>query len=217
MWCIVAVKSLSRVQPFVTPWPAAPQPSLSFTIPWSLLKLMFTQPVMPSNYLILCHTLFLLLSIFPSIRVFPNELAYHIRWPKYCSFSFNISPSNEEYSGIVSFRIDQFELFAVQGVQEDFQESSAPQFESISSLPLGFLYGPNLTSIHDYWKKHSLDQTDLCWQSNVSAFKYAVQIGHSFASKEQASLNFMAAVTICSDFGAQENKTCHCFHVFPIY
>ena len=115
MWCIVAVKSLSRVQPFVTPWPAAPQPSLSFTVPWSLLKLMFTQPVMPSNYLILCRTLFLLLSIFPSIRVFPNELAYHIRWPKYCSFSFSISPSNEEYSGIVSFRIDQFELLAVQG------------------------------------------------------------------------------------------------------
>ena len=89
--------------------------------------------------------------------------------------------------------------------------------QSINSSVLNFLYSPTLTSIHDYWKNHSLDSMDLCWQSNVSAFYYAVLVGHSFSSKEQASFNFMTAVTICSDFGAQKNKVIHCFHCFPIY
>ena len=79
------------------------------------------------------------------------------------------------------------------------------------------LYGPTLTSIHDHWKNHSFDYPDLCQQSNVSAFKYTVLVDHSFSSKEQVSFNFMAAVTICSDFGAQENEVCQCFHSFPIY
>ena len=112
--CVVVVQLLSCVQLFVTPWPAAHQASLSFTTSWSLLKLMSTELVMPSNHLILCCPL-LLSSIFPSIRVFSNELAlYHIRWPKYWSFSFSISLSNE-YSGFISFRIDWFDLLAVQG------------------------------------------------------------------------------------------------------
>ena len=98
----------------VTPWAAVHQASLSFTISWSLLKLMFLESVMPSNHLILCHPLLLLPSIFPSIRVFSSELALHIRWPKYWSFSFSISASNE-YSGLISFRIDWFDLLAVQG------------------------------------------------------------------------------------------------------
>ena len=97
------VQSLSRVQLFVTSWTAACQASLSFTISWSLLKLMSIESVMPSSHLILCHPLLLLSSIFPSIRAFSNELALRIRWPKYWSFS--ISPSNE-YSGLISFRID---------------------------------------------------------------------------------------------------------------
>ena len=109
-----SVQSLSRVQLFVTPWTAAYQASLSITNSGSLFKLMSIELVMPSNHLIFCHPLLLLPSIFPSIRVFSNESALHIRWPKYWSFSFNISPSNE-YSGLISFRVDWFDLLAVQG------------------------------------------------------------------------------------------------------
>ena len=99
---------------FATPWTAARQASLSIANSWSLLKFISTESVMPSNHLILCRPLLLLPSIFPSIRVFSNELVLHIRWPKYCNFSFSISPSNE-YSGLISFRMDWFDLLAVQG------------------------------------------------------------------------------------------------------
>ena len=109
-----SVQSLSHIRLFVTPWTAACQASLSITNSLSLLKLMSTESVMPSNYLILCSPLLLLPSIFPSIRVFSNESALCIRWPKYWSFSFNISPSNE-YSGLISFRMDWFDLLAIQG------------------------------------------------------------------------------------------------------
>ena len=109
----VVVQSLSHVWLFVTPWTAARQASLSFTISQSLLKLMSIELVMPSNHLILCYPLFLLPSIFPTIRVFSSELVLRIRWPKYWSFSFSISPSNE-YLGLISCRIDWFDLFAVQ-------------------------------------------------------------------------------------------------------
>ena len=95
------------------PWTAARQASLSFTISWSLLKLMSFEPVMPSNHLIICHPLLLMPSILPSIRVFSNELAFRIRWPKYWSFSFSVSPSNE-YLGLIPFRIDWFDLLVVQ-------------------------------------------------------------------------------------------------------
>ena len=148
----------------MTSWTAAHQASLSITNSQSLLKLMSIKLVMPSNHLILCHPLLLLSSIFPIIRVFSNELALCIRWPKYWSFSFSISPSYE-HSGLISFRM-WLDLLAV---QEDSQESSpTPQFKSINSVVLSFLYSPTLTSIHDYWKNNSFDQTDLCWQSNVS-------------------------------------------------
>ena len=110
---LVVVQALSHVQFFATPRTAACQASLSFTISRSLLKLMSTESVMPSNHLIFCHLL-LLPSIFPSIRVFSSELALHIRCPKYQSFSFSISPSNE-YSGLISLRTDYFDLLAVQG------------------------------------------------------------------------------------------------------
>ena len=145
-----------------TPWTAAHQASLSFTITQSLPKLMSSELVMPSNHIILCHPLLLLPSIFSSIRVFSDDLVLCIRWPKYWGFSFSISPS---------FRIDWFDLLAVQQTQVS---SLAPRFESISSLVLSFLYSPTLTSIHDYWKNHSLDHMDLCQQSNVSAFEYTV-------------------------------------------
>ena len=108
-----SVQSLSCVRLFVTPWTAARQASLSITNSRSLLKFMSMELVMASNYLILCHP-FLLPSIFPSIRVFSNESALHIRWPKYWSFSFNINPSNE-HPGLISFRMDWLDLLAVQG------------------------------------------------------------------------------------------------------
>ena len=138
---------LSRVWLFVTSWSAACQASLSFTISLSLLKLMSIESVMLSNHLTLCHSLLLLPSKFPSIRLFSNELALHIRWPKYWSVS--ISPS-KEYSGLIPFRIDWFDLFAV---QETHKSSPTQQFKSINSLALSLLYGLTLTSIHDYWKK----------------------------------------------------------------
>ena len=108
------VRSLSHVWLFAAPWSAAWQASLSFTITWSLLKLMSIESVMPTNHLLLCHPLLLLPSILPSIKVFSNESALHIRWPKYWSFSFSISPSNE-YSGLISSKIDWYGLLAVQG------------------------------------------------------------------------------------------------------
>ena len=114
-------QSFSCVWLFATPWTAAYQVSLSITNSWSLLKLMSIEKVMPSNHLILCHPLLLLLPIFPSIRVFSNELVVHIRWPKY--WSFCISPSNE-YSGLISFRINWFDFLAVQRTLKNLQHCS---------------------------------------------------------------------------------------------
>ena len=131
---------------------------LSFTISWILLKLMSIESVMSSNHIILCHPLLLLSSIFPSIRVFFHKSAYCSRCPKYWSLSFSISPSNE-YSELISFRIDWFDLLAV---QETLESSPAPQFESINPLTLSLTYGPTLTSILDYWKSHSFEYMDLC-------------------------------------------------------
>ena len=135
------------------PWTAAHQASLSITNSWSSLKLMCIESVMPSNHLILCCPLLLPPSIFPSIRVFSNESALCIRWPKYWSFSFNISPSNE-YSGLISFRMDWLDLLAVQGTLKSLLQHHSSK---ASILWCCFLYSPTLTSIHDYWKKHSFD------------------------------------------------------------
>ena len=146
--------SRSVVSDSVTPWTAAHQASLSITNSWSSPKPTFIQSVMPSNHLILCHPLLLLPSIFPSIRVFSNESALRIRWPKHWSFSFSISPSNE-YPGLISFRKDWLDLLAVQGTLKSLLPT--PQFKSINSSALSFLYSPTLTSIHDYWKNHNFD------------------------------------------------------------
>ena len=161
---LVLVQSLSCVPFFATPCSAAQQASLSFTVSQSLLKFMSIESVMLSNHVILCRPLFLLPSVFSSIRVFSSELAFHIRWPKYWSFS--ISPSNE-YSGLISFRIDWIDLLAVQGT---LKSSAASQFRSINSSALSPPYAPTLTSLYDYWKNHSFDYMDLSRQSNVSAF-----------------------------------------------
>ena len=143
------------------------QAPLSSTISQSSLKFLSIELAMLSNHLILCCPLLLFPSIFPSIRGFSNELALPIRWPKYCSFSFSISPSSE-YSGLISFRTDWFDGLAVS--PRDSQESSpAPQFQS-SFLVLSLLYDSTLTSVHDYWKNHSFDYMDICQQSDVSVF-----------------------------------------------
>ena len=111
------------------------------------------ESVMPSSHLILCRPLLLLPPIPPSITVFSNESTLHVRWPKYWSFSFSIIPS-KEHPGLIPFRMDWLDLLAVQGT---LKSSPTPQFKNINSLVLSFLYSPTLTSIHDYWKNHSLD------------------------------------------------------------
>ena len=143
---IQSIQSLSRVQLFAVPWTTACKASLSITNSQSPPKPMSIESVMLSNHLILCHPLLLLPSIFPSTRVFSNESALRIRWPKYWSFSFNISPFNEP-PGPISFRMDWLGLLAVQGT---LKSSPTPQFKSINSLALSFLYSPTLTSTHDH-------------------------------------------------------------------
>ena len=130
-YVIIVVQSISHVQLFATPWSAAHQASLSFTISQSLLKLMSIESVMPPNHLILCRPLLLPPSIFPRIRVFSNKSSHHIRWPKYWSFSFNVSPFSE-YSGLISFRIDWFDLLEVQGTLKSLLQ----HHNSKSSVPL---------------------------------------------------------------------------------
>ena len=131
IWYISSVQSLSHVWLFATPWTAASQAFLSITNSWSSLKLISIESVMPSNHLILCRPLLLPPLIFPSIRIISNKSVLHIRWPKYWSFSFSISPSTE-YSGLISFRIDWFNLLAVQRT-----------LKSINSSAVSFLYSPN--------------------------------------------------------------------------
>jgi len=140
-------------------------------------KPMSIESVMPSKHLILCRLLSLLPSIFPSIRVFSNESALRIRWPKYWSFSFQWTP-----------RTDLFEdgLVGSPCSPRDSQESSpTPQFKSINYSALSFLYSPTLTFRHDYWKNHSLDETDLCWQSNVSAFNMLSRLVIAFLQRSK--------------------------------
>ena len=134
--------------------------------PWSLLKLMSIELVMPSNHLILCCPLLLPPSIFPHIRVFSNESVLPIRWPKDWSFSFSITPSSE-YSGLISFRIDLFDFLCS---SRDSRVFSITKFKSINSSALSLLYDSTLTSVHDYWKNHSFDYTHLCLQNDVSDF-----------------------------------------------
>ena len=136
------------MQLFATLWTTAHKASLSFTISQSLFKLTSIESAVPSNQLILFYPLLLLSSIFPSIRVFSSELTLCIRWLKYWNFSFSISPSSD-YSGLISFRTDWFDLPNVQGTLKSLLQH---QFESINSSALSLLYSPALTSVHDYWK-----------------------------------------------------------------
>ena len=127
---------------------------------------MSIESVMPSNHLILCHPLLLLPPICPSIRVFSSESTLHMRWPKYWCFSFSISPSNE-HAELISFRMDWLDLLAVQGTLKSLLQHHSSK---ASIFWHSAFFCPTLTSIHDHWRNHSLDQMDLCWQSNVSTF-----------------------------------------------
>ena len=162
------------------------------------------------------HPFFLLPLIFLSIRVFSSELVLHIRWPNYWSFSFSISPSNE-YSGLISFRIAWFNLLAVQWTLR-----SLLQHHSLKSSVLWHSAFFVVQLSHPYMTtRKTIALTIQTFVGKVMSllFKFPMKVYRSFSSKEQASLNFLAAVTVCSDFGAQENKVCHCFHFhfFPIY
>ena len=156
----------------MTPWNAACQTSLSFTISRSLLRFMSIDSVMPSNHLILCCPLFLLPSILPSIRVFYNESALRVRWSKYWSFRFSISPSNE-YSGLISFRIDWFDLLAIQGTLKSLLQhysSKASILQQLAFFMVQFSHPYITTGGKKNKQKHSFDYIDICRQSNVSVF-----------------------------------------------
>ena len=157
----VVVQSLGHVWLFGTPWTAAHQASLSFTISWSLLKLVSIESVMPSNYLILFRPLLFLPSIFPSMRVFSSEFSSH-------QVAKVLELQHQSFQWI--FRVDFFQNWLVWSPRDSLESSPTPQFKSISSSVLNLLYGPTLTSLCDYWKNHSFDYTDLCQQSDVSAF-----------------------------------------------
>ena len=165
-WCLgCCCCSVSHIWLFGPIWTAACQASLSITISQSLPKFMFIASVMPSSRLVLWRPLLLLPLIFPSIRDFSDESSIHIAWPKYWSFSFSISPSNK-YSGLISLKTDWFDLLAVQGIFRSlFQHHSQK---------ISILYGLALTTICDNWEDHSLDYTDLCQKSSVSAFQHTV-------------------------------------------
>ena len=156
---VSSVQSLSRIWFFAIPWITARQASLSITNSQSLLKLMSIESVMPSSHLILCRPL-LPPSVFSRIRGLSSESALHISWSKYCSFSFSISPSSE-YSGLISFRMDWFDLLAVQGILKSLLQHHSSKAPIL--LALSFLYSPTLASIRDYWRNHSLGYMNLCW------------------------------------------------------
>ena len=147
-----SVQLSSHVRLFETPWTAARQASLSITNSQSLLKLMSIESVMPSHHLILCHPLLLPPSSFPSIRVFSNESALHIRWPKYWGFTISVSPSNE-YSGLISFRMDWFDLSAVQGMLKSLLQHHSSK-RQLFSIQLSLWSNRHIC---DHWKNHSFD------------------------------------------------------------
>ena len=155
--------SLLHVCLFATPWTAACQAPQSSTMSWSLFKFKTIELVMLYTHLVLCHALLLLPSIFPSIKVFS--------WPNCWNFGFSISPANK-HSGLISFRIDWFDLLVVHGTLKE--SSPALQFKSINSLALSLCYGPSVTSVHDYWENHIFDYMHICLQSDIFIFLIVV-------------------------------------------
>ena len=169
---------------------------------------------MPSNHLILCHPLLLLPSIFPRIRVFSNESVLRIRWPKYCSISFSISPSNE-YSGLISFRMHWLGLLAVQGILKSLFPT--PQFKTVSSSVLSFLYSPTLTSIPDYWKNHSLTKQNFVGEVMSLLFNMLSRLVIAFLPRSKCLLISWLQSPSAVFLEPKIIKSLHCFHCFPIY
>jgi len=203
--------SRSVVSDSATPWTTTRQASLSITYSQSLLKLMSIELVMPSNHLILCHLLLLPPSIFPRIRVFSNESAFCIRWPKYRSFSFNISPSNE-YSGLISFRIDWLDFLALQGTLKSLLQhySSKASVLQHSAFFIVQLSHPYMTT----GKTIALTRWTFVGKIMSLLFNMLSKLVITFLPRSKC-LNFMAAVTICSDFGAPKIRSATVSTVSP--
>ena len=204
-----SVQSLSCVQLFATPWTVAHQAFLSITNSWSLLKLMSIALVMPSNHLILCHPLLLSPSIFSSIRVFSKESVLHVRWPKYWSFRFSISPFNE-HPGLISFRMDWLDLLAVQGtlkslLQNHCSKSSILRCSAFLMVQLSHPY--MITG-----KIILLTRWTFVGKVMSLLFNMLCRLVIAFLPRSKHLLISWQPVTICSDFGAQEVKASHCFH-----
>ena len=196
-----SVQPLSRVQLFVTPWTAARQVSLSN----GLLKLMSIESVMPSNHLIFCRLLHFLPSITPTIEVFSNESVFYIRWPKDWSFSFSISPSNE-YLGLISFRIDWFDLLAVQRTLKNILQYHSSKASSLQCLAFFMvqLSHPYMTT----GKTIALTRQTFVAKVMSLLFNMLSRLVITFLPSSKHLL--ISAVTICNDIGAQKNKVCHC-------
>ena len=205
---------LSRVWLFETPWTAAHQASLSITNTRSLLKLMSIESVMPSNHLILCCPLLLLLSIFPSIRVFSNESSLHIRWPKYWSFSFNISPS-KELSGLISFRMDWLDLLAVQGTLKSLLQhhSSKASILRLSAFFIVQLSHPYMTT----GKSIALTRWIFVGKVMSVLFNMLSRLVITFLPRNKCLFISWLQSPSAVILEPPQNKVCHCFHCFSIY
>ena len=211
MYIFSSVQPLSRVWLFAIPWTAACQASLSITNSWSLLKLMSIESVMPSNRLILCHPLLLLWSVFPSIRVFSNEKVLCIRWPKYWSFSLNISPSNK-YSGLISYRTNLLDFLSVQGILKSLLQhhSSKASILKHSAFFIVQLSYPNTTT------GKTIDLTRWTFVGKGLLFNVPSRLVIAFLPRSKGLLiSWLHSPSLLS--GAQDNKVSHCFHCFPIY
>ena len=209
----VVIYLLSHVQLFATPWTAAHQDSLSFTISWDLLKLFSVESVMPSNHLILCHPLLLLPSIFPSIRVFSNESALRIRWPKHWSFSLSISPSNE-YSELISFRIDWFDLLAVQGTLKSLLQHHSFKASVLqrSAFFIAQLSHPYMTT------GKTVALTIQSFVGKVMPLFFNMLSGFVVAFLPWSKRLLISWLQSPSAVILEpKNEVCHCFHFFPVY
>ena len=212
-WWVHSVHSLSCVRLCVTPWTAAHQASLSITNSQSLLKLRSRESVTPSNHPILCHPLLLLPSIFPSIRVFSSESVLCIRWPKYWSFSFSISPSNE-HPGLI-FRIDWFDLLAVQGTPKSLLQhhSSKASILRHSAFFVVQLSHPYMTT----GKTTALTRWTFVGKVMSLLFNMLSRLIIAFFPRSKQLLILWMQSPSAVILKSPQNKACHCFHYFPIY
>ena len=209
-----SVQSLICVRLFVTLWTAARHTSLSITNSQSPPKPMSIESVMPSYHLILCCPLLLLPPIPPSIRVFSNESALRIRWPKYWSFSFSIGPSNE-YSGLISFSMDWLDLVTVWGTLKSLLQHHSSKASILRHSILS--YSPTLTSIHDYWKNHSLTTWTIVGQIMPLLFNTLSRLAITFLPRNTPLLISWLQSPAAVILEPKKIKVYHCFHCFPTY